>query len=74
MTPQPAPLLRTKLTPPPPRRALLRRERLLALLDEGLEQPVTLISAGAGFGKSTLVSQWLQERMKAEGGRMKDEG
>ncbi len=53
-------LLHTKITPPPPRRALLSRDRLLALLDGGLEQPVILIAAGAGFGKSTLVAQWLR--------------
>lgn len=52
-------LLHTKITLPPQRRALLSRDRLLALLDGGLEQPVILIAAGAGFGKSTLVAQWL---------------
>ncbi|NTU78580.1 MAG: hypothetical protein HGA45_04115 [Chloroflexales bacterium] len=67
----PAPLLLAKLTPPPLRRSPLSRDRLLALLDAGLEQPVTLVAAGAGFGKSTLVRHWLSERMKAEGGRMK---
>jgi len=69
----PAPLLRTKITPPPLRRDLLLRARLLALLDHGRDLPVTLVSAGAGFGKSTLVRQWLAERMKDEGRRMKAE-
>ncbi len=34
---------------------------------------LTLISAPAGFGKTTLVSEWIAERMKDEGGRMKAE-
>jgi len=57
-TPSPAPLLLSKITPPPPRRELLPRSRLLALL-AGWEHPLTLIAAAAGFGKSTLVRQWL---------------
>jgi LuxR family maltose regulon positive regulatory protein len=32
-----------------------------------------LVSAPAGFGKTTLLSEWVSERMKDEGGRMKDE-
>jgi len=59
-TPASGPLLLTKVTPPPQRRALLPRDRLLGLLDDVLEQPVALVAAGAGFGKSTLVGQWLQ--------------
>ncbi|NTU80662.1 MAG: AAA family ATPase, partial [Chloroflexales bacterium] len=57
-----APLLHTKLTPPPLRRTLLRRDRLCALLDQGLAEPhrLTLISAPAGAGKTTLVTAWLQ--------------
>jgi len=37
---------------------LVERPRLLALLDEGLTRPLTLISAPAGFGKTTLLSEW----------------
>ena len=70
-TPSPAPLLLTKIISPPSRRELLPRSRLLALLDAGWEHPLTLIAAAAGFGKSTLVRQWLAERMKDEGRRMK---
>ena len=36
-----------------------------------LAYKLTLISAPASFGKTTLVSQWLSQRMKAEGERMK---
>src|SRR5687768_11596408 len=59
-SPDPVPLLTTKLSIPPPRRALVVRARLLARLDAGLERALTLLSAPAGFGKTTLLSQWLQ--------------
>jgi LuxR family maltose regulon positive regulatory protein len=35
------------------------RETLLARLDEGLERKLTLLSAPPGFGKTTLVSEWI---------------
>jgi len=54
-------LLSTKLTPPRLRLPLVFREPLLARLDEGLAHKLTLISAPAGFGKTTLVSQWLSD-------------
>lgn len=57
-----APLLAPKLRPPHPRSSLVMRERLLAKLDAGLERKLTLLSAPAGFGKTTLVSQWVSER------------
>ena len=53
-----APLLSTKFYVPPPRPALVSRPRLLALLDQGLARPLTLISAPTGFGKTTLLSEW----------------
>jgi LuxR family transcriptional regulator, maltose regulon positive regulatory protein len=56
-----APLLAPKLRPPHPRSSLVIRERLLAKLDAGLERKLTLLSAPAGFGKTTLVSQWVSE-------------
>lgn len=52
-------LLSTKLTPPHLSKTLVVRESLLARLNEGLTRKLTLISAPAGFGKTTLVSQWL---------------
>lgn len=64
-------LLSTKLTPPHLRTPLVSREPLLARLDEGVAYKLTLISAPAGFGKTTLVSQWLHR--KDEPGRMKAE-
>ncbi len=56
-------LLRTKLFPPPHRPGQVPRPRLLQKLNNGLEQgrKVTLVSAPAGFGKTTLVVEWLFE-------------
>jgi LuxR family maltose regulon positive regulatory protein len=55
------PLLATKLYVPPPRPEMVPRPRLLQRLDEGLRlgHRLTLISAPAGFGKTTLVSEWV---------------
>ena len=55
-------LLSTKLAPPRLRASLVSREPLLARLDEGLEYKITLLSAPAGFGKTTLVSEWIATR------------
>ena len=52
-------LVPTKLTAPQPRAAWVRRERLLAQLDQAPDARMTLVVAPAGFGKSTLVAQWL---------------
>src|ERR687886_26359 len=53
------PILATKLYIPPPRPNSVLRPRLIERLNEGLHRKLTLISAPAGFGKTTLVSQWL---------------
>lgn len=53
------PILATKLYFPPPRPRTVPRPRLIARLNEGLHRKLTLISAPAGFGKTTLVSEWL---------------
>jgi LuxR family transcriptional regulator, maltose regulon positive regulatory protein len=57
----PAPILATKLYIPPSRRSLVLRPRLVERLDEGLAagHRLTLVSAPAGFGKTTLVSDWV---------------
>jgi len=52
-------LLSTKLALPRPHSSLVPRDLLLARLDEVLDHKLTLVSAPAGFGKTTLVSQWL---------------
>jgi LuxR family transcriptional regulator, maltose regulon positive regulatory protein len=54
-----SPLLETKLYVPRPRRGLVRRARLMERLDRGAESKLTLISAPAGFGKTTLLAEWL---------------
>lgn len=52
------PLLATKLYIPPPRSKVVLRSRLVERLNDGLRRKLTLISAAAGFGKTTLVSEW----------------
>lgn len=54
------PLLATKLYIPPPRPDRVPRPRLIQRLNEGLRlaRLVTLVSAPAGFGKTTLISEW----------------
>jgi LuxR family maltose regulon positive regulatory protein len=54
-----APILATKLYIPLPRPKAVSRPRLIARLNEGLVGKLTLISAPAGFGKTTLVSEWV---------------
>jgi LuxR family transcriptional regulator, maltose regulon positive regulatory protein len=51
-------LLVTKLHIPQVSPKLVARPRLLARLADGLTRPLTLISAPAGFGKTTLLSEW----------------
>src|SRR5437667_535910 len=53
------PLLATKMYIPPPRPNVVLRPRLISRLNEGLHRKLTLISAPAGFGKTTLVSAWV---------------
>src|SRR5918997_5309358 len=53
------PILATKLYVPPPQSRVVLRPRLTERLDEGLHRRLTLISAPAGFGKTTLLSDWL---------------
>jgi LuxR family maltose regulon positive regulatory protein len=56
-----APILTTKLYVPPPRPKVVLRPHLINHLNEGLAIgcKLTLISAAAGFGKTTLVSEWI---------------
>jgi LuxR family maltose regulon positive regulatory protein len=55
----PAPILATKLYIPPHRLKVVLRPRLIERLNEGMHCKLTLISASAGFGKTTLVSEWV---------------
>ena len=52
-------LLTTKLFVPTIRPELVSRPRLIERVNEGLHRKLTLISAPAGFGKTTLVSEWV---------------
>lgn len=56
------PLLLPKLQLPPLQRSLLPRQHLQDLLDKSLEYKVTLVSGPAGFGKTTLMKQWITAR------------
>jgi ATP/maltotriose-dependent transcriptional regulator MalT len=58
-------LLATKFHIPPARPNLVQRQRLLQRLDEGLHCKLTLISALAGFGKTTLVNEWVSTTLSA---------
>lgn len=51
-------ILTTKLFIPQPRVDLVRRPRLVERLDDGKRGKLTLVSAPAGYGKTTLVSAW----------------
>jgi LuxR family maltose regulon positive regulatory protein len=53
------PLLETKLHVPRLRRSLVVRPRLVERLSRGAESKLTLISAPAGFGKTTVLAEWL---------------
>ena len=53
------PILATKLYVPPPRPGVVLRPRLIERLNEGSHRKLTLVSAPAGFGKTTLLSEWL---------------
>jgi LuxR family maltose regulon positive regulatory protein len=57
----PTALLATKFFAPPRPAHDISRPLLTKRLDDGLSRKVTLVCAAAGFGKSTLVSQWAQD-------------
>ena len=58
-TREPSPLLETKLYVPKWRSGLVPRMRLVERLNQGTERKLTLVSAPAGFGKTTLLAEWL---------------
>ena len=59
-------LLETKLYIPKLRRALVARPRLSERLSRGVESKLTVISAPAGFGKTTLLAEWLASASAGE--------
>jgi len=70
----PIPILATKLYIPRLRPNVVSRPRLLEQLNEGLHRKLSLISAPAGFGKTTLVSEWLAGCERAAAWLSLDEG
>ncbi len=60
-------LLYTKLQPPPYQEKRVARPRLLEKLDASVNQKLTLICAPAGYGKTTLLSQWINRRTEPVG-------
>ncbi|MBL7065914.1 MAG: hypothetical protein ISS49_17190 [Anaerolineae bacterium] len=56
-----SPLLTTKLYIPSPRSELVPRPRLIERLNAGLDRKLTLISAPAGFGRTTLLGEWVHD-------------
>lgn len=59
-------LLSTKLTTPRLPPLFVQRQSLLTQLDKSLDQKISLISAPAGFGKTTLVSEWIAFRREQQ--------
>jgi LuxR family maltose regulon positive regulatory protein len=72
----PETLLQTKLYIPPLRPDLVPRPRLIEKLNQGPQQgkKLTLISAPAGFGKTTLVSEWVARNERPAAWLSLDEG
>ena len=65
----PSALLETKFYVPRPRDGLVLRRRLGERLDRGAGSRLVLVSAPAGFGKTTLLAGWLAGSAGAGGGR-----
>jgi len=53
------PLLTTKFNIPSPHQGIIQRPQLVKRLEAGTEGGITLVSAPAGYGKTTLVSAWI---------------
>jgi LuxR family transcriptional regulator, maltose regulon positive regulatory protein len=68
-----APLIITKLIAPPLRTGFVPRPHLIARLDACRTSALTLVSAPAGYGKTTLLAAWLAEQQEA-GGRRQEAG
>lgn len=58
--PVPVPLLTTRFHPPPLSTSRIARPRLFEQLEAARSLPLTLVSAAAGFGKSSLVAEWIR--------------
>jgi len=60
------PLIKTKLFIPRLRKDLVPRPQLIEKLEEGSQKTLTLVSAPAGYGKTTLLAEWIDFLQKAE--------
>ncbi len=67
-------LVATKLRAPSPRQKLVARVHLTHLLDRARQTRLTLLSAPPGFGKTSLVVEWLQQSPMATAWVALDEG
>ena len=67
-------LLTTKLYKPPARTNVVERPRLIQQLNNGLEGRLSLISAPAGFGKTTLASEWIANNERPSAWLALDDG
>lgn len=67
-------LLSTKLFIPRPRKNLVSRPRLVDRLNIGLDKKLTLIAAPAGYGKTTLLSEWIPQSPRCVTWLSLDEG
>lgn len=70
----PVSLLKTKLYIPQPSPGLVSRPRLLDQLDNSLSKRLLLVSAPAGFGKTTLLAEWLKRQRRSAVWLSIDEG
>ena len=57
-----SPLLTTKLYIPSLRHGIISREKLIEQLNTGRESKLILISAPAGYGKTTLLAEWIKQQ------------
>ena len=64
------PLLQAKLYIPPSRPTAVPRPRLIQRLNDGLHRKPALLSAPAGFGKTTLLSEWVRDRQLGPSARV----
>ena len=67
-------LLNTKLYIPPPRSNLVPRPRLIERLNAGQSGKLTLVSAPAGYGKTTMISDWVAQSQAPDAWLSLDEG
>lgn len=71
---KPPELVATKLRIPPARPDLVPRERLIGTVTGSLPRKLILVSAPAGFGKTTLVAEWARRSPRSVGWVSLDEG